>query len=247
MVTDKNNVMAENPLTNDGALLAQQIETEMIALPLQNTRTMRAVRQSYSRQLKHASPHTLLTLARALVIRPGMRWVAYELLRAHPDAFGCLDAALLEELGQGMKSWDSVDSFARTLSGPAWLSGQVEDDLFAAWAASPDRWWRRAALVSTVALNIRTDGGRGDIPRTLAICRQLAADHDRMVVQALSWALRTLAVVHPAAVEAFLKENEAVLAAQVRREVRNKLQTGLKNPKGNSDARRRSVAQDQHF
>jgi 3-methyladenine DNA glycosylase AlkD len=59
----------------------------------------------------------------------------------------------------------------------------------------------------------------------------LAADHEDMVVKALSWALRALAVHDPAAVRAFLEENEVVLAARVKREVRNKLRTGLKNPK----------------
>jgi hypothetical protein len=39
-------------------------------------------------------------------------------------------------------------------------------------------------------------------------------------------------VVHdPEAVEAFLAEHEDVLAARVKREVRNKLTTGLKNPR----------------
>jgi 3-methyladenine DNA glycosylase AlkD len=51
-----------------------------------------------------------------------------------------------------------------------------------------------------------------------------------MVVKALSWALRELVVHDPAAVEAFLAQHEAVLAARVEREVRNKLETGLKNP-----------------
>lgn len=213
------------------AELAKQIEAELNALPVQNTQTMRAVRQTFTRQLKQTSQEYMLSLARQLVFRPGMRWVAYELLRDHPAAFERLDASILEELGQGIHSWDTVDSFARTLSGPAWLKGLVSDDLFIAWADSPDRWWRRAALVSTVALNLRSDGGRGDVRRTLAICSRLVGDHERMVVQALSWALRALAVVHPAAVEAFLNEHKSMLAAQVLREVRNKLSTGLKYPR----------------
>ena len=32
-----------------------------------------------------------------------------------------------------------------------WLRGQVPDALMLKWAGSSDRWWRRAALVSTVA------------------------------------------------------------------------------------------------
>lgn len=60
----------------------------------------------------------------------------------------------------------------------------------------------------------------------------LVADHDDMVVKAVSWALRELIIHDPDAVEKFLKDHEDVLAARVKREVRNKLDTGLKNPKG---------------
>ncbi|MEA3325921.1 MAG: DNA alkylation repair protein [Chloroflexota bacterium] len=130
-----------------------------------------------------------------------------------------------------MNSWWSVDSFARTLAGPAWLRGQVSDGLIHKWAHSEDRWWRRAALVSTVALNMRSHGGMGDIPRTLEVCRLLVDDHDDMVVKAMSWTLRELVVHDPGAVSGFLGENEDVLAARVKREVRNKLTTGLKNPR----------------
>ncbi len=96
---------------------------------------------------------------------------------------------------------------------------------------SHDRWWRRVALVSTVALNMRTYGGTGDAKRTLAVCQMLVADHDDMVVKALSWALREL-VVHDAEVVArFVDTHANELAARVKREVRNKLETGLKSRK----------------
>ncbi len=107
----------------------------------------------------------------------------------------------------------------------------MSDDLIARWARAPDRCWRRAALVSTVALNVRSRGGRGDVPRTPAVCRLLVNDHDDMVVKALSWALRELVVHDTRAVDAFLKEHANILAARVKREVRNKLTTGLKNPR----------------
>lgn len=129
-----------------------------------------------------------------------------------------------------------MDIFARTLSGPAWLQGQVPDALIARWARSEDRWWRRAALVSTVALNVRSHGGMGDVERTLAVCRMLVDDYDDMVVKALSWALRALVVHDAEAVSDFLEEHEEVLAARVKREVRNKIATGLKNPRGGRDA-----------
>ena len=50
-----------------------------------------------------------------------------------------------------------------------------------------------------------------------------------MVVKALSWALRALTVHDPEAVRAFLADHD--VAARVRREVTNKLETGLKQPR----------------
>lgn len=60
------------------------------------------------------------------------------------------------------------------------------------------------------------------------MCRLLVDDGDPMVVKALSWALRALAVRDAAAVRAFLEQHRARLAALVLREVRHKLETGRK-------------------
>ena len=137
----------------------------------------------------------------------------------------------MERLGQGIDSWDSVDAFARYISGPAWQHGLIPDETIQRWTTSPDRYWRRAALVSTVPLNLRAAGGTGDTERTLDICTRLVADRDDMVVKALSWALRELAHWDPEAVRRFLADHQDVIAARVRREVRHKLETGLKQPR----------------
>ena len=129
----------------------------------------------------------------------------------------------MTEFAEGLDSWNSVDAFGRTLAGPAWAQGFVSDSLIERWAGSPDRWLRRAALVSTIELH--------DTARPLRICAQLAWDHDDMVEKALSWALRERSKRDPDAVEAFLNAHEAELGARVKREVRNKLRTGLKNPR----------------
>jgi 3-methyladenine DNA glycosylase AlkD len=99
------------------------------------------------------------------------------------------------------------------------------------WAKSPNRWWRRAALVSTVPLNNNARGGQGDVNRTLKICRMLISDRDDMVIKALSWALRELSKRDPLPVSSFLEQYDEQLAPRVKREVTNKLKTGLKNPR----------------
>ena len=136
----------------------------------------------------------------------------------------------LEQLGAGLDSWVAVDCFACYLAGPAWRNGQVSDRLIHRWARSADRWWRRAALVSTVPLNSRSQGG-GDAVRTFAVCERLLDDRDDMVVKALSWALREAAKRDPAAVRDFVAGRRDRLAARVLREVGNKLTTGRKNPR----------------
>ncbi len=223
--------MNPSPPFADPQQVAAEIAAEIRALPVQSTPVERAVRRKYSQKLKGANPEFILDLARELLENYGYRGVPYELLANHSAAFQRIGAAELEELGQGIDSWWAVDVFARILAGPAWLQGQVSAELIHKWAHSPDRWWRRAALVSTVALNTRSHGGQGDTPRTLAVCRLLVADHDDMVLKAMSWALRMLVPHDPDAVREFIGEYEDVLAARVKREVRNKLTTGLKNPR----------------
>jgi len=211
--------------------LAQEIAAAMAALPVQNTPAMRQVRQAYSKQIKSWEAEQVLQLAEHLLLRPGMRWIGYELIRFHAGAFGSLEAERLERLGQGIDSWESVDTFARVLSGPAWMRGQIPDELIYAWARSTNLWWRRAALVSTVALNAKVDKGPGDVQRTLRVCRMLVDDSEDMVVKAMSWALRELVPHDPAALRAFLREHDRALAARITREVENKLRTGLKTPR----------------
>ncbi len=204
---------------------------ELKRLPSRNTASVRKSRRRLSNCLSKATPEYVTKVASELIDSLDRRWVAYELIANHKETYLRLDARRIERLGHGVDSWHSVDAFARILSGPAWRDGLVGDDTIHDWARSEDRWWRRAALVSTVALNMRTYGGTGDATRTLAVCQMLVADHDDMVVKALSWALRELVVHDAEAVAEFLRAHDDALAARVKREVRNKLDIGLKNRK----------------
>lgn len=216
--------------------LANQLFDQATALPCLTVPAVRPLRQDLSRQLKTAGSGVVLDLAWEIIARstaagnPDLRWVAFELIHYHQPAMDRLDYEILEKLGSTLDSWDSVDAFALYLSGPAWRDCRITDTTIHSWAASPNLWQRRAALVSTVALNNRARGGRGDVPRTLAVCRRLTDDRDDMVIKAMSWALRELVKYDPAAVTHFLTENNATLAARVKREVRHKLTTGRKTP-----------------
>ena len=208
--------------------LLAQIEARLKALPDLKTEPIRRIRRDVSQKLSKAPPSDVLALAMKLLVRGGwpQRCVAYELVSHHKPTLASLGRSELERLGKNLDSWGAVDTFGCLLSGPAWRDGQIPDALVHQWARSPDRWWRRAALVSTVPVS-----RAGHSRQTLRVCRMLAADRDDMVVKALSWALRELAKRDPEAVADFLARHSKVLAARVLREVRNKLTTGLKNPR----------------
>ncbi len=191
------------------------------------------MRQEFSHRLSECEPEFIFELARGIIESPGIyrRFVAYELVQHHRKALQSLNGKKLEQLGRGIDSWSAVDCFACYLAGPAWRDQQVPDSLLLRWARSEDRWWRRTALVSTVPLNTKARGGVGDASRTLKICEALVDERDEVVVKALSWSLRELAKRDPKSVREFLTKHKDLLAARVTREVNNKLDLGLKNPR----------------
>ena len=214
---------------NQATQEAERLLAEIEALPRPNTPSLRQLRKAASKRLRNATPSTVLTVANALIDN-SRRWLAYELIHHHPATLASLGLAEVEALGAGMASWSEVDTFCAYVAGPCWAKGQIEDDAILGWSGCTDRWWRRAALVATTALNVRTRGGTGDAHRTLMIAERLVADRDDMVVKALSWALRELIHWDPTAVADFLQQHDQAIAPRVKREVRNKLETGLKNP-----------------
>lgn len=212
--------------------VAAAIAAEIATLPRRDTAEVRAVRRRWSRSLRAAPPAEVLAVARATEAAAGQtgKWVAYELIRYHAGAFAGVGEAQVADYAARLSSWYAVDAFGTILAGPLWARGRLGDGLIEAWSRSDDRWLRRCAVVATVGLNARSSGGPGDAARTLAICRRLADDRDDLVEKALSWALRELSKRDRQAVEAFIAEMDDGLAARVKREVRNKLITGLKTP-----------------
>jgi hypothetical protein len=200
------------------------------ALPVRSAASVRALRVALSRKLRGASPDEVIAAAHELKARK-LDWMAWELVYAHKPTLMSLDIASVEAMGQGMASWPESDGFGMILAGPAWLHGRIGDADVERWARSDDLWWRRAALVATTALNNKSRGGRGDTPRTLAIVEMLIDDREDMIVKAVSWALRMLAPWDSAAVRAFMARHGDRLAPRIRREVRSKLETGLKSPR----------------
>ncbi|MCP4251422.1 MAG: DNA alkylation repair protein [bacterium] len=194
---------------------------------------LHALRRDLSKQLEDSSGRDVVQIALNLAKRDEyiFRFAACAVIFHHRDALERLTLKAAEQLGRGIDSWGDVDVFAGYVCGPAWRVGRLKDSHIHRWARSRDRWWRRTALVSTVALNRKSIGGTGDVRRTLDVCRMLVGDADDMVVKALSWALRELIRHDANAVRRFLVTHDGALARRVVREVNNKLDTGVKNPR----------------
>ena len=151
----------------DPVVAAETLIAEVNALPERKTALMREVRRKLSRRIRGEEPEFVRRLVGELRGRKERRWIVYELIANHAKTFRLLDRKCSERMGEGMDSWRTVDAFARILSGPAWRDGLIDSEMIADWANSNDGWWRRAALGSTVALNVRSHGGKGDPGRTL--------------------------------------------------------------------------------
>lgn len=219
----------------DAVKLAKRINDQILSLPDYYYATIRAVRREWTKELKNVDPKDVVELGLQLTSYSQYeQWhIAYELIHFHPAALQSLRAKTLEALGDGLWDWKIVDVFGTYLTGPSWLAGQISDKDIHKWARSEDQWWRRTALVSTIPLNTKSWGGSGDVPRTLEVCRLLVKDHEDTIVKALSWALRQASQYDVQTIKDFMKEYDDVLAARIKREVRNKLKTGVKNPKKN--------------
>ncbi len=213
---------------------AAQARRDLAVLARHDVPTVRSVRRRYSKLLKNEPGPIVVEFALGLAATGD--WpellIACEVVASHRAAATALREKQILEMAKGLADWGTVDLFGVTILGPAWRDRRVSDAIMQRLVRSPDRWQRRLALVATVLLNSLARGGKaaGDARRTLRVCRQLVADRDDMVVKALSWALRELAKRDRGAVEEFIATHDAKLASRVRREVSNKLRTGLKTP-----------------
>lgn len=191
---------------------------------------IRIVVNDLTKKLKQSPIEEVIGLSKALVVSGYLecQHVAYELLSNFKAATYTLQMADLEALGQNLDNWGMVDGFAVLVAGPVWREKRIPDDVIRNWAQSKDRWRRRVAVVCTVALNQKSRGGKGDVKRTLDICRRVVGDQDEMVIKALSWALRELTKREIEPVMEFLKKYGNRLPARVKREVTRKIQTGRK-------------------
>jgi hypothetical protein len=97
-----------------------------------------------------------------------------------------------------INNWDLVDATAEHVVGPH----GVDRPQLLAWAASPNLWIRRIAIVSTFH-SIR----RNRFADTLAVARSLLRDKEDLIHKAVGWMLREVGKRDVATLETFLRRH----------------------------------------
>ena len=177
------------------------------------------------------SPGAWIDLCKALVATGVFECqvLAYEMIGRDRKLLDALEYRDLPELGQHLDNWASVDHYTVGIFGVLWGRGVVKDSHIDKLLESDNFWDRRVAVVSTVALNLKSRGGKGDTPRTIAVCERVVDERHDMIQKALSWALRELSKRDREAVYSFMERYKNRLANRVVREVNHKLDFGTKN------------------
>ncbi len=155
--------------------------------------------------------------------------VAFEIISRDRKLLNALGYEDVKNLGRNLDNWASVDHYSVGIYGVLWGKGVVKDHHIEKLLRSDKVWERRVAVVSTVALNLKSRGGNGDTPRTLAVCEKVVDERQTMIWKALSWALRELSKRDRDAVCEFLEKHGHRMSKSVIREVSHKLEFGTKN------------------
>ncbi len=150
----------------------------------------------------------LLTAAGDLVSQPEREfaYVAIDLVERHRRHLPADSLARLRALALHVPWWDTVDAWA-TLIGRVGLRHRAWDPVVAAWAADPQLWARRIALVFQVG---RKD--QVDLALLFAACEACLADPDFFMRKGVGWALRDAARTHPDEVREFVAAHRGRLS-----------------------------------
>ncbi|MFO7862535.1 MAG: DNA alkylation repair protein, partial [Salinivirgaceae bacterium] len=113
--------------------------------------------------------------------------LAYHFLEQEKKTLAALTAQECKNYAVCIDNWVLSDTYSTFVLGVLWRDGRITDEDIYQLVNAEDVWEKRCALVSTVALNQKARGGKGDVPRTIALCQKAVADKRPMIVKALSW------------------------------------------------------------
>lgn len=155
-------------------------------------------------ELGHAG---VVELAHVLWAQPvhERRLAAVEVLAAYLDLLGSADLALIERLAREARTWALLDPLAISVAGGIVGTGRVTEPTVATaldrWAADPDFWVRRAALLALLP-GLRRGGG--DFDRFGRYADPMLDEREFFVRKAVGWVLREAGKRQPELVHAWL-------------------------------------------
>ena len=192
---------------------------------------IKSILKEIKRSYGPGTPGEWINLCKALVATGVFECqvLAYEMIGRDRKLLDALEYKDLSSLGKNLDNWASVDHYTVGIFGVLWGRGVVKDEHIDTLLSSDNFWERRVAVVSTVALNLKSRGGKGDTARTIAVCERVVDERHDMIQKALSWALRELSKRDREAVYSFMERYKNRLVNRVVREVNHKLDFGTKN------------------
>jgi 3-methyladenine DNA glycosylase AlkD len=154
----------------------------------------------YAREMHKAlasDPALLLDVAERLFTGAVLEEKALAVTMLAPSLrrFGSAEFARFERWLGKVSSWADHDALTMYLIGPMMAAGPARAQRPLVWAASPNRWRRRAAAVSLIH-GIRRGRFYGE---AAAVTDRLLDDRDDMVQKGLGWLLREWAKHDPKA------------------------------------------------
>lgn len=180
-----------------------------VRLPL-----MRAIRRTFDRASTWAGSDSLLWLVERLLREPGleMRLLAIDILSRVLPADPERGWQVLRGAARTAREWITVDTLAHTY-GAGILAEPRRWSEIEQLAYSSSAWERRlvGSTIATIPFVERREGRRPEIAgRALPIIANLIGDADPDVQKALSWALRSMKHVDPAALARFAEQHSLI-------------------------------------
>jgi 3-methyladenine DNA glycosylase AlkD len=156
----------------------------------------RAVVRAWRRDHPGLTRDLLTGVAAALWSRPvfDCRMAALLLLADQRALLTAADAPLVEALLRDSGTWALVDSLAADVMGSLVERYPELTATLDRWAADPDLWLRRSALL---ALLVPLRRGAGDFPRFTRYADQMLEEREFFIRNAIGWVLRETARRRP--------------------------------------------------
>ena len=190
-----------DPVRAEGARRYLKSGLEFIGVP---TPPFRRVIKAELRSAAPPDRDALLAAVAALWKKPvfELRAAAAELLDLRGDLLGAEDIELVERLVRESRTWALVDNLAAHVAGALVERLPALADELDRWAADPDFWVRRSAML---ALLVPLRRGSGDWERFGRYADAMLEEKEFFIRKAIGWVLREVSKKRPALVAGWLE------------------------------------------